>query len=313
MSGKLSHNQKSILAAGAKKSVGEVTEFYTKVDKEFRDVLRGQGAGEYKVKILKNRPSTGDHPKFISPVSSLCVPGDMSKCSEQIWDRQCSCFFGEEATGSPRCMYFVFDEYCDCNEAQRAAVGQPVDLKKFKEDKKLRSAMGDTSIWDEKKILAEIDKLFDVKKLKYDDMPIEVLQERVENSKLYYDSYRNRYIDTEWEVVYSANGVFLEKVNRERIEKNIRKEHDIRIKYNLECDAEVEELLIEDVLNHEFDDYMTSLEEPSDFITDVDVVELHKVDGIYYDNDKKIYIVKSTGGMYEHRLHTNVWDLVGKQ
>ena len=58
---------------------------------------------------------------------------------------------------------------------------------------------------------------------------------------------------------------------------------------------------------------MTSLEEPSDFITDVDVVELHKVDGIYYDNDKKIYIVKSTGGMYEHRLHTNVWDLVGKQ
>jgi len=309
--------QKKLLSRGAKRSVDEVSNFYTKIDRAFqkdpryRKELMEEEYPMRRLKVLKNRPKTGDKPYFISPVLHFCVPGPMSTCSKAaIWEEQEPCFFSEKSGTGPRCMYFIEScgNHCDCTEAQKLSLGQDVDLKKFEEDKKYREAMGDTDIWDEKKIIREIKKIFDTKKLKYDEMPIEVLQERVDSNKLYLDGASGLYLDLERNVYYSGGGTFLKEHTRKRIEQKVRQKHDLYVKYNIKRDV-----AIEDVLTSEFDDYMDEVAEPTDFITDIDVVELHKVDGIYFDKDKKVYVVKSTGGMYEHRHHTNVYDLVGRQ
>ena len=319
-----------------------------------------------RMKVLKNRqPQEGEMPyKFKPPsVISFCVPGDMSTCGrEGNWEAQEPCFFSEKSSTSSRCMYYIFDEYCDCHEAQMVAVGQVVNLQKFKEDKKFRASMGDTDIWDEKKILLEIEKEYATKELKYKGIPVEVLQERLNEGDLWFDSFNEQYLDLKRDICYDLTGEWDEEKTRAKIVKKIRSKHDLKVKYNIQTDQEVMaalnniatqeghfiyvddsettakinklakfvsdtigeqtngingELQIADVLNSEFDDYMTELEdsEPCDFLLEDDIMQLSCVAGIHFDNDKKVFIVRSTGGMYERRPNTdiNIYDLVGRQ
>lgn len=49
---------------------------------------------------------------------SLCKQGMMSTCSAENIKGQEKCKFYEKASYENRCMYFMFDKYCDCLKAQ---------------------------------------------------------------------------------------------------------------------------------------------------------------------------------------------------
>ena len=49
---------------------------------------------------------------------NLCKKGLMSVCSAGNKAEQEKCAFYEKASQENRCMYFIFDEYCDCLKAQ---------------------------------------------------------------------------------------------------------------------------------------------------------------------------------------------------
>jgi len=49
---------------------------------------------------------------------NLCKKGLMSVCSAENKTEQEKCVFYEKASHEDRCMYFIFDEYCDCLKAQ---------------------------------------------------------------------------------------------------------------------------------------------------------------------------------------------------
>ena len=49
---------------------------------------------------------------------NLCIAGMMSTCRGETNKEQRDCKFYEKATHENRCMYFIFEEYCDCIEAQ---------------------------------------------------------------------------------------------------------------------------------------------------------------------------------------------------
>jgi len=50
----------------------------------------------------------------------LCRRDFMSICTATSESQQKNCIFYEKSTISDRCMHFMFDEYCDCLEAQIA-------------------------------------------------------------------------------------------------------------------------------------------------------------------------------------------------
>jgi len=49
---------------------------------------------------------------------NLCKKGMMSICSADNREEQEGCEFYEKSSIKDKCMYFVFDEYCDCLKAQ---------------------------------------------------------------------------------------------------------------------------------------------------------------------------------------------------
>jgi len=49
---------------------------------------------------------------------NLCKKGAMSVCSANNEEDQEKCTFYKKASQENRCMYFIFDEFCDCMEAQ---------------------------------------------------------------------------------------------------------------------------------------------------------------------------------------------------
>jgi len=49
---------------------------------------------------------------------SFCKKGTMSVCVAENWSEQKTCKYYEPATQANRCMYWIFDEYCDCLKAQ---------------------------------------------------------------------------------------------------------------------------------------------------------------------------------------------------
>jgi hypothetical protein len=49
---------------------------------------------------------------------SFCKKGLMSVCTAGSVDRQKKCRFYKKSSYSDKCMYFIFDKYCDCLEAQ---------------------------------------------------------------------------------------------------------------------------------------------------------------------------------------------------
>lgn len=48
-----------------------------------------------------------------------CIPGHPSTCGAgQKWSGHSSCKYSKKATFASRCMFFKFDEFCDCLNAQ---------------------------------------------------------------------------------------------------------------------------------------------------------------------------------------------------
>jgi hypothetical protein len=52
---------------------------------------------------------------------NLCKLDLMSQCAANGEEDQSSCIFYEKAQYASRCMYFIFEEFCDCVKAQIAA------------------------------------------------------------------------------------------------------------------------------------------------------------------------------------------------
>ncbi len=57
-----------------------------------------------------------------SPMVSFCKKGMMSVCMAAGDTEQNGCEFYERSSLKNKCMYFIFDEYCDCLKAQIDAV-----------------------------------------------------------------------------------------------------------------------------------------------------------------------------------------------
>jgi hypothetical protein len=54
---------------------------------------------------------------------SYCKQEIMSVCAAGNGNQQKHCRFYEKSKASSRCMYYVFEEYCDCLQAQVMAHG----------------------------------------------------------------------------------------------------------------------------------------------------------------------------------------------
>jgi len=52
------------------------------------------------------------------PATNFCRPEQISTCAAENQREQAGCRFFEKSRHAERCMYFVFDEYCDCLKAQ---------------------------------------------------------------------------------------------------------------------------------------------------------------------------------------------------
>jgi hypothetical protein len=50
--------------------------------------------------------------------TNYCKKEKMSICSAEDSKQQEKCSFFEKSSYEHRCMYFIFDEYCDCLAAQ---------------------------------------------------------------------------------------------------------------------------------------------------------------------------------------------------
>jgi hypothetical protein len=49
---------------------------------------------------------------------NYCRPEQISTCTAENPKKQSGCRFYEKSRHAERCMYFIFDEYCDCLNAQ---------------------------------------------------------------------------------------------------------------------------------------------------------------------------------------------------
>jgi len=57
-----------------------------------------------------------------SPMVSFCKREMMSVCTAASDTEQNRCVFYKKSSLKNKCMYFIFDEYCDCLKAQIDAV-----------------------------------------------------------------------------------------------------------------------------------------------------------------------------------------------
>ena len=70
----------------------------------------------------------------MSEKKNLCEPGMMSTCGAKKCKDQEVCEFYRRASLENRCMYFKYDEYCDCLEAQLDAKKKLVKTRKLQEE-----------------------------------------------------------------------------------------------------------------------------------------------------------------------------------
>ena len=54
-------------------------------------------------------------------VANMCKLDLMSLCIANNKKDQSNCSFYEKSQNASRCMYFIFEEFCDCVQAQIAA------------------------------------------------------------------------------------------------------------------------------------------------------------------------------------------------
>jgi hypothetical protein len=53
--------------------------------------------------------------------NNFCKQEEMSICTAGNQNKQTGCSFYEKSRFADRCMYYIFDEYCDCLKAQMNA------------------------------------------------------------------------------------------------------------------------------------------------------------------------------------------------
>ena len=53
--------------------------------------------------------------------NNFCKQEEMSICTATNMSQQTGCSFYEKSRFAERCMYYIFDEYCDCLKAQMKA------------------------------------------------------------------------------------------------------------------------------------------------------------------------------------------------
>jgi hypothetical protein len=58
-------------------------------------------------------------------VVNFCRSEHISFCTAASQKEQPGCSFFEKACRAERCMYFIFDEYCDCLKAQLNSKNHP--------------------------------------------------------------------------------------------------------------------------------------------------------------------------------------------
>jgi hypothetical protein len=69
------------------------------------------------------------------PVPNFCKPDDMSTCTAgKKWKEHNRCHFAEKSTDLNRCMFYMFDEYCDCLKAQQAEFNPVEDREMIRVD-----------------------------------------------------------------------------------------------------------------------------------------------------------------------------------
>lgn len=51
-------------------------------------------------------------------IVNFCKQEQMSICTAETQKKQAGCSYYEKSQFAERCMYFIFDEYCDCLTAQ---------------------------------------------------------------------------------------------------------------------------------------------------------------------------------------------------
>lgn len=69
---------------------------------------------------------------------NLCKLQDMSICTADSRLQQKNCNFYEKSINANRCMYYVFEEYCDCLKAQLHAGQRTLNKKKSIRDAEFR-------------------------------------------------------------------------------------------------------------------------------------------------------------------------------
>ena len=57
------------------------------------------------------------------PEKNYCKKEKMSICTAEDPRQQEKCCFFEKSSHEQRCMYLIFDEYCDCLKAQMKSEG----------------------------------------------------------------------------------------------------------------------------------------------------------------------------------------------
>jgi hypothetical protein len=57
-------------------------------------------------------------------VVNFCKSEHISVCTAADQKEQSGCSFFEKSRCADRCMYFIFNEYCDCLKAQLSAQGR---------------------------------------------------------------------------------------------------------------------------------------------------------------------------------------------
>ena len=58
---------------------------------------------------------------------NFCKQEQMSICTADTQKKQAGCSYYEKSQFAERCMYFIFDEYCDCLTAQINAKQEPMN------------------------------------------------------------------------------------------------------------------------------------------------------------------------------------------
>jgi hypothetical protein len=58
------------------------------------------------------------------PVINFCRSEHISTCAAGNQKEQTGCSFYERSRYADRCMYFIFEEYCDCLRAQLSSVAE---------------------------------------------------------------------------------------------------------------------------------------------------------------------------------------------